>query len=503
MQYLKPKSILQLCKSYQYSTVFFFLAAAFCTSLFITTNAYAQDTESFSKTLQDHTTLGINVRLRNEYWNTFERQGTDTERSYNFFLIRARAFADFKWQKFRIHLLTQGVKAFDLPRNGAFGPGPLYFNASDRKTSPGNFQFVEAFFQYDDPEGFYFTGGRIPIREGAEVLYKDNPKLNWVIKKRLSERLIGTWDWTNIGRRFDGASLGYHNTTFDFNAFGSWVTFGGFDFDDGYWKDLDNVVVAGGSFTLKEGILLSNTQFKFFNYYYFDNRNVAVDFAGDDLKINTIGVNMVGAYPAGPGEIDLLLWGAFQFGSFGDLDQKAGAFIGEVGYQLTEVPWKPWLRAGIAYASGDGDPNDSNNGTFFNMVPTNHKFYGYVDANAFSNLVDTYLQLFLSPHKRVNLAVDGHLFWLASDEEVWIGGSGPFNDALFGYAFRNPAEGNNIEQDLGGEIDIGANIAALDFLSFQVGYSHFFGGDGVSVVFDRKDNLDWFYAQCIINFQTK
>ncbi|MEX0998969.1 MAG: alginate export family protein, partial [Thermodesulfobacteriota bacterium] len=151
-------------------------------------------------------------------------------------------------------------------------------------------------------------------------------------------------------------------------------------------------------------------------------------------------------------------------------------------------------------ASGDGDPNDSNNGTFFNMVPTNHKFYGYADVNAFSNLVDTYFQFLLSPHKRVNLAVDGHLFWLASDEEVWIGGSGPFNDAVFGYAFRNPVEGNDIEKDLGGEIDLGVNIVALDFLSFQVGYSHFFGRSGVGVVFDKKDDLDWFYAQSVINF---
>ena len=462
--------------------------------------AFSEDSTSFSQNIKDHTTLGVNIRLRDDYWNTFEKRGTDKDGSYNFFLIRARAFGDFTWEDFKLHVLVQGVKAFDLPRNGAFGPGPLYYNASDQKTGPGNFQFVEAFLQYKHPKGFYVKGGRIPIKGGAEVLYEDSPKLNWVIKKRLSERLIGTWDWTEIGRRFDGGSLGYQNSTFDINAFGSWVTYGGFDIDDGYWKDLDNVVVVGGSFTLKEGVLLQNTQFKLFNYYYFDNRDVAITKTGDDLKIDTIGANVVGAYPVGPGEIDLLMWVAFQFGNFGDLDQKAVAFIGEAGYQFTEAPWKPWLRAGFAYASGDGDPNDSNNGTFFNMVPTNHKFYGYADVNAFSNLADAYFQFLLSPHKRVNLAVDGHLFWLASDDEVWIGGSGPFNDAVFGYEYRNPVEGNDIEKDLGGEIDLGVNIEALDFLSFQVGYSHFFGHSGVGAVFDKKDDLDWFYAQSVINF---
>jgi len=278
------------------------------------------------------------------------------------------------------------------------------------------------------------------------------------------------------------------------------VTFGGFDFDDGYWKNLDNVVVAGGSFTVKKDVLLSNTQFKVFNYIYFDDRAVAINLAGDDLKINTIGLNIAGAYEAGTGEIDLMLWAAFQFGRFGNEDQRAWAFIAESGYQFVQTQGKPWLRVGIAYASGDEDPNDSDNGTFFNYVPTNHKFYGYVDANAFSNLIDAYMQFLVSPHKKVKLAVDAHLFWLASDDEVWIGGSGPFNDSVFGYAFRNPAEGNDIESNLGEEIDLILIVNALDYLTLQFGYSHFFGGDGVSAVFEKEDQLDWFYAQATINF---
>jgi len=226
---------------------------------------------------------------------------------------------------------------------------------------------------------------------------------------------------------------------------------------------------------------------------------VAIALAGDDLRINTTGINLVGAYKAGTGEVDLLLWLAFQFGDFGNESQKALAFIAETGYQFVQTPWKPWIRVGFAYASGDGDPDDSNHGTFFNYVPTNHKFYGYVDANAFSNLIDAYMQFLISPHKRVKFAVDGHLFWLASDDEVWIGGSGPFNDSVFGYAFRNPAEGNDIEQNLGGEMDLTLIVKTLDYLTLQFGYSHFFGGNGVSAVFEKEDQLDWFYAQATIN----
>lgn len=473
-----------------------------CLIILVTALLYADIShgEDFSGKLKDHVSGGVNVLLRNELWNTFQVEGSDTDRTYDFFLMRARAHINFEWENLSVYVMGQGIKAFNLPENAAFGPGMLYYNASDQKTGPGNFQFVEAYIHLKDLKGFFLKGGRIGYKDGGQVLYKDAPKLNWVIKERLSERLIGNWDWTLVGRRFDGGSAGYENNVLNFNIMGANVTYGGFDIDDGLWKDLDTVVVLGGALTVKKDVLLPNTQFQIFNYYYYDDRTPARNLAGGDLNINTTGVSMAGAYPAGPGEFDAMLWFAFQLGDFGVLDQRALAFIAEGGYQFTGTPWSPWIRAGLAYASGDGNPDDSDYGTFYNMVPTNHKWYGYVDANAFSNLVDVYTQLFLKPHQRVNFGMNGHLFWLASDEEVWIGGSGPFNDSAFGYQFRNPQEGNDIESFLGGEVDVTLTLKALDYLDFQVGYSHFFGGKGVAAVYNGEDQLDWFYAQATVAF---
>ncbi len=453
-----------------------------------------------SGSLKDHVSGGVNVLLRNELWSTFQAEGTDTQRTYDFFLIRARAYINFEWENLSVYVMGQGVKAFNLPENAAFGPGMTYYDASDQKTSPGNFQFVEAYIHLKNLKGFFLKGGRIGFKDGGQVLYSDARKLNWIINERLSERLIGNWDWTLVGRRFDGGSAGYENNDFNFNVMGAKVTYGGFDIDDGLWKDLDDVVVLGGAFTLKKDVLLPNTQLQIFNYYYFDDRAPARNLAGGNLNINTTGMSMAGAYRAGPGELDAMLWFAFQLGDFGARDQRAFAFIAEGGYQFTETPWSPWIRAGLAYASGDGNPDDSDSGTFFNMVPTNHKWYGYADASAFSNLIDIYTQLFLKPHNRVNFNLAGHLFWLASDDEVWMGGSGPFNDAAFGYQFRNPQEGNDIESFLGGEIDITLSLKALNHLDFQIGYSHFFGGGGVEAVYNGEDQLDWFYAQAMFAF---
>jgi len=38
---------------------------------------------------------------------------------------------------------------------GAFGPSPLYFNASDQKTDPGNFQIAEAYLYIKGFQGLY------------------------------------------------------------------------------------------------------------------------------------------------------------------------------------------------------------------------------------------------------------------------------------------------------------------------------------------------------------
>lgn len=443
-------------------------------------------------------TGGVNIRFRNELWDTFSRQAVATDNTYDFFLTRTRGFADIVWKRLTFHTMVQLISGSNFPDNAAFGPGLTYFVA-DGDENIVELQLAEISLGLKDLpfEGFYIQGGRIGINDGAEVLYGD-PKIDWIKKARLSERLIGTWDWPNVGRRYDGGTLGYGNTALDLNLFGARVLQGGFEFTDGY-EGLDNVVVTGGTLTLKKDAILPNTEFRVFDYFYFDSRTPAQTLAGDDLEINTTGASVVGAYDLGPGQADLLLWFSYQFGNFGDLDQSAYGVVGEVGYQLLQVPWKPWLRLGFAYASGDDDPDDSDNGTFFNLVPTNHKYYGYVDAFAFSNLQNYYVQFILAPHPILSIAIDGHYFRLASDDEFWIAGSGPFNNAAFGYVFFRPAEGNDIEKNIGAEVDLTLTIKPFKYLSFDIGYSHFFGNSGAEAVFDGEDQLNWFYAQAVVN----
>ncbi len=450
--------------------------------------------------IANHVKAGLKLRFRNEAWSTFDRQTTPRDDVYDFFLVRARGYVDVTFDNVKFHVMGQGVQAVDFPTNGAFGPGALYFAASGADQDPGALYLAEATLEVRGlpADGFYIKLGRMGIKEGTEVLYGD-PKFDWVKKVRLSERLIGNWDWVNIGRRYDGGSVGFTDEFINVNVLAVNVLQGGFDFDDGY-KWLDNVVIVGGSVTLKRGVLVPATEFRVFNYYYYDNRDPAKALAGDNLKLNTLGGNAVGVYDVGGGQVDAMLWAAVQFGDFGTLDQMAYSIIAELGYQFVAYPWRPWIRVGVAYASGDDDPTDGDNNTFFNMVPTNHKFYGYMDSFALSNLIDYYAQIILAPAPRVKFIVDGHYFRLASGDEVWVAGSGPFNNDVFGYAFIAPAPGNTVDKNMGGELDLTLKYKPVKYAALDVGYSHFFGADGVSAVFEKKDHMDWFYVQAILNF---
>ena len=47
------------------------------------------------------------------------------------------------------------------------------------------------------------------------------------------------------------------------------------------------------------------------------------------------------------GKFDFLAWGAVQTGSWGNLTQRAGSFVGEAGWQLPLKVLKPWVSGGI------------------------------------------------------------------------------------------------------------------------------------------------------------
>ncbi len=437
--------------------------------------------------------LNLNIRLRNEFWNTFQPEGA-FDNPYDFVLLRARTKIDIPFRQINIYGVLQGVQASFLPDRATGGLGKLYFDASGGKTSPASFNFAEIGISGKISD-FSFNIGRIGLRDGADFLY-DDKKFNFLKDWRITERLVGNWDWVNVGRRYEGGWLGYGGRNFFVSAFGARVLAGGINFAN-MFEPLKTVAVFGGALTLKKDAL-KNTEIRLFEISYYDDRRDVVK-EGKNIFIHSPGLSLITVQKLGPGELDFVLWGTYQLGGFRELKQNAFALIGEVGYQF-ETVFKPWVRAGIAYASGDDNLNDDTRKTFFNITPTNHKWYGYADQIALSNIQNIYAQLKLS-YSIFDLLIDLHTFSLASDKDSRWAGSGPFNNSLLGYAEVLKADVvSKIGKDVGSEIDLTLLAKLSGMFELLGGYSRFIGGDLIKKTNPKRSDLDWFYLQLTANF---
>ncbi len=241
---------------------------------------------------------------------------------------------------------------------------------------------------------------------------------------------------------------------------------------DSAYRTQDDILYGGVSWTLKRGAWLANTELRLFGLGYRDDRPVDKGGKPDEVEVYTLGGSWLGVYPLGPGRADLLLWIAGQTGDFDDLDHQAVAAVAEFGYRLADVAMEPWLRLGVNFASGDGDPDDSDHETFFNVLPTNHLYYGFADQLAFQNLVDWFVQLKLSPLPGLALDLFLHRFSLASDDDASYAGTGAYNERVFGYV-EQPSRGL---QHVGTEVDVVARYAVHRHVSVEAGYAFLDGG---------------------------
>src|SRR5262245_26407359 len=99
--------------------------------------------------------------------------------------------------------------------------------------------------------------------------------------------------------------------------------------------------------------------------------------------------------------------------------------------------WRPWLRGGYLYASGDGDPSDDKHGTFSEMLPTVRRYAQRALYSQMNN-TDLFAQLLARPRPRINVRLDLHRVRLASVRDACYFGSGATQQhrSIFGFATR-------------------------------------------------------------------
>ena len=432
-----------------------------------------------------------NLRARGEFWDWFK--GTSGDSSYAYAATVAKL--GLKWQQdlFDLHLEAQNTALMGLPDDasapapqGSFGLGPVYLSHNRRQSDASVFlkQAHLTLKQLGVP-GLSLRGGRHSIAEGAEVLSKD-PTIDWVKKMRVSQRLLGPFGWSHVGRSYDGFTLSWTKDAYNFTLHGSHPTQAGFDLAGN--KTITDIDILYAGFNLTRPEFAKTTDARLFYIYYADGRNLrptdnrpAAVRNRRHLAINTGGGHLIHVVPTGAGPIDLMGWGVVQGGDWGSQDHNGWAFAAEVGWQPSGLPWKPWFRIGYNLSSGDDDPNDGDHDTFFQMLPT-ARVYSFSTFYNLMNNEDIFFQLILRPFKGLVWRTDFHYIRVSEKNDLWYQGAGATlggRQAGFGFVGR-PTFG---KRDLFQIIETSLSYNLNKHININVFFAHVFGDSIVDQIY--------------------
>lgn len=450
------------------------------------------------------------VRTRTEMWNWFEGVG---DSAYAFQGTAARlAFSQslgrWDWTAELEAPLLLGLpdRATAPGAQGAMGTGANYYaaNGSNHRNAgmvfpkQANIRFKGLF----GSDNQWLKLGRFEFNDATEITGK-NPTVNAIKAQRLSQRLIGTFGWTHVGRSFDGfhysASIGKQNLT--------WVsalpTRGVFQVDG--WGPL---ATAFSYLSLNGAKAIGDrnaNDWRLVAIYYHDWRAVTKTDnrpaaqrgpLSGNIRIGTYGGHYVHSTDTGAGKLDYTVWGVLQAGDWGVQSHRAYAADAEFGYQpKTFARLKPWFRGGITYGSGDSNPAGGQHGTFFQLLPTPRPFARTPYYNM-SNNRDIFGSLTLRPHKDWVFKSEVHGLALADGNDLWYAGGGAFQPWTFGYQGRATGGRTGLGQlyDVSADWNVNRRLAIAGY----AGFMH--GGEVQKFIYPDGSNGSFGYLELIWKF---
>ena len=330
------------------------------------------------------------------------------------------------------------------------------------------------------------------------------------------ERLVGAFDWNNIGRTFDAVKLSYKAPTWSVDAFSSTVVVPhreGYNQSDFYnGNETERGQVFSGIYFSTTAIGPQTTDFYALHLHehYVGPGDTNFLTLGTRIKSKPGAFSHKAAAPSDgksvadgkstppppappkPLGLDYEAELAFQTGDVKGKDLTAFAAHAGLGYTF-DTAWTPRLGLEYNYGSGDSDPTDGDVETFQNLFPTNHKFYGQMDVFSWQNMHNVGLILKASPTKKLTVKGELQAFWLASTDDSWYRANGSTTVRPLNAAARSA--GNYA----GTEADLTVTYAATKWLSLEAGYSHFWAGDYLADT-GAHDDADFGYLQATINF---
>jgi len=399
------------------------------------------------------------IRVRPEYDNNNDFDDTRPDsRDYTFY----RTTLNLDWKRsdrIRAFVALRDARVFGGERNAAGGIG------GNTAANQGGMDLYQGYVDYY-PEG----DERWRLRLGRQEIDLGD------------ERLVGSFNWSNTGRAFDGLRAStragdarldlFHFTTADLTLGPGGVT------------GPDDQVLAGAHASWDLGEHTLQTYLLHFSDRAALNAVAKNGFVGGQ-SFETYGVRALG--PLGRTGLDYKLEVAGQHGDFSvdELDAWAGAWT--LGKDLDP---RNRIEAEFDYSPGDeGTPGKRE--TWQNLFPTNFKFYGIANRMSWQNMRGYRLSWLHKTRKAHDLRLDLWKFELDDPRDNWYRANGAVN---------RPAS-PGAPRDLGYEVDLRYTFKDGN-LKHQLGVARFMADDFARVTnaAGRADDSTFAYWMLIAPF---
>jgi len=454
-------------------------------------------------------TVSGSLRTRIEAWDWFQGNANN---DYTFpgsmarlSLSQTTKTIDWQFELAAPFLLGLPDDAIAPGAQGQLGFGATYFAANSRETNAGMVFPKQGFIRFKGfagVEGQSLKLGRMELIDGTEVTPK-NATLAALKRDRIAHRLIGNFGFTDVGRSFDGAQYTLNRSKLNLTLFGGRPTRGVFQVDG--WGEV-KVNVFYGALTGQVSGKRNSGEWRVFGLGYqdlrdgvvkTDNRPLAVRTADTGhINIGTFGGHYLRTTETAGGAFDMLVWGAVQTGSWGNLAQRSGAIALEAGWLPPVLSrLQPWIRVGYDYGSGDKDPADATHGSFFQVLPTPRVYARFPFFNMMNNR-DIFGELILRPSKKLAIRSDLHSLRLANRTDLWYSGGGVFQPWTFGYTGR-PSNG---QSSLATLFDASADYAVNAHAAIGAYYAHVTGKSVVQSIYPQGKSANLGFLELTFKF---
>ena len=292
-----------------------------------------------------------------------------------------------------------------------------------------------------------------------------------------AQRLVSPLPWVNAWRTWDGVSAEFRTGPWRVTGFATlYAPVQKYDFDDAD-EDQQFYGVYASRGAIGEG--------RGFDVYLLGKSRdgVTVNGTTGDERRHTLGARSHGSLGAGfDGELE----GAWQWGEVGSGDVEAWFVAAVLGYRVPDWPTTPRFFTGFDVATGDARPG-GDVGTFDQVFPLAHAYFGYADVIARQNVVAAHLGAELRLAERTNLSLTGHVLRLHDGDDALYGVNGA------------PSRTGLGSRDVGQEVDLYVSHDWNAQLSSYAGYSHVFAGDGIAAS-GADEDIDFFYLALTARF---